>query len=70
MYEGAIDDPGLIVPYGVGLVYYDNLRDKAEDKLKDKFNVVDFHQVILKNSDRPLSILESDVDKYIYEVLN
>lgn len=65
VYNGAIDDPGIIVPYGVGLAYYENLRDKAENELGDKFDAVKYHEAILKNSDRPLYLLESDIEKFI-----
>ncbi|NLC96777.1 MAG: DUF885 domain-containing protein [Erysipelotrichaceae bacterium] len=65
LYQDAIDNPGTFLPYGIGLMYYENLRDSAKKQLKDKFDPISFHEVILKNGDKPLYLLEEDVNKYI-----
>ncbi len=41
------------------------LRAKAKKELGDKFDIRDFHRVVLKNGSVPLNILEELVDDYI-----
>jgi uncharacterized protein (DUF885 family) len=42
-----------------------DLREKAKRELGPKFDIRDFHDVVLKNGAVPLTILESLVDDYI-----
>jgi uncharacterized protein (DUF885 family) len=41
------------------------LRDKAKHDLGNKFNIKEFHDVILQNGAVPLDILEELVQQYI-----
>jgi uncharacterized protein (DUF885 family) len=41
------------------------LRDKAKKSLGDKFDVRQFHEVILGNGSVPLDVLEELVDRWI-----
>ena len=41
------------------------LRQRAMDRLGDRFDVVEFHHVVLGNGSVPLPILEGLVDEYI-----
>ena len=41
------------------------LRERAEGVLGNRFNVRDFHDVILSQGSRPLSLVERDVDDWI-----
>ena len=41
------------------------LRDKAKNALGNKFDIREFHNVILKNGAVPLPILEQLIDNYI-----
>lgn len=50
--------PGQMTTYGVGEMYFINLRKEAEGKLKDKFNIKDFHDNCLKNGTIPLNYLD------------
>jgi uncharacterized protein (DUF885 family) len=45
------------------------LRAKAKAELDDKFDIRDFHDVVLKNGAVPLDILEIFIDKYIADTL-
>ncbi|SYZ73137.1 conserved exported hypothetical protein [Candidatus Zixiibacteriota bacterium] len=57
--------PGQACSYTVGRVKIMALREKAQTALGDKFNLPDFHMVILKNGSIPLDMLEDRVDEYI-----
>ena len=46
---------------------FDNYRSKAEKILKKKFDVFKYHEMLLNNGRRPLSVLETDVNKFINE---
>ncbi|GGI81116.1 hypothetical protein GCM10007978_18710 [Shewanella hanedai] len=63
--ERYIVMPGQATSYKVGMMKILALRDKAQSALGDKFNLRDFHDVVLKNGPVPLDILERLVDKYI-----
>jgi len=41
------------------------LRQAAKDKLGDKFDILEFHDVVLKNGPLPLNVLEDFVDQYV-----
>jgi uncharacterized protein (DUF885 family) len=41
------------------------LRTKAEGKLGPKFDIREFHDVVLRNGALPLTILEREVDRWL-----
>jgi len=43
------------------------LRENAKKVLGDKFDIREYHDVILKNGPVPLNVLESFVNAYIAE---
>jgi uncharacterized protein (DUF885 family) len=57
--------PGQAVAYKVGGLKIEELRVRAERALGAKFNVRDFHDVVLRNGSVPLDILEEQVSQYI-----
>ena len=61
--------PGQALAYKIGELKIKELRKKAEDKLKDKFDIREFHGVVLSQGTVTLRILEQMVDKYIAEKL-
>lgn len=67
IYESVISEPGQILPYGMGLVFFDTYRSEAESELKDKFNEVEFNEVLLSNGYRSFEEVKKDVDEYVKE---
>ncbi len=65
--ERYIVMPGQATSYKIGMMKILELRERAKTQLGDKFNLADFHDVVLKNGPVPLSILERLVDGYIKE---
>ncbi|WP_240695165.1 DUF885 domain-containing protein [Corallincola luteus] len=65
--ERYIVMPGQATAYKVGMIKILELRQRAQQQLGDRFNLRDFHDVVLKNGAVPLDILERLVDNYIAE---
>ena len=61
--------PGQALSYKIGELKIKELRSKSEKLLADKFDIHDFHEVVLKNGTLTLPLLESQVNKYIYKKL-
>ncbi len=59
--------PGQAVSYKIGEITIRSLREKAEFALGDKFDIQEFHRVILMNGSVPLPILREEVERYISE---
>jgi uncharacterized protein (DUF885 family) len=57
--------PGQACAYKVGELKILELREKAETALGTKFNLKDFHAVVLENGGVPLTVLEQLVDEWI-----
>jgi uncharacterized protein (DUF885 family) len=57
--------PGQALAYKVGQLKIRAIRDDAEARLGDKFDVKDFHTQVLKDGAMPLSILEAKIDRWI-----
>jgi len=56
---------GQATAYKVGMIKILELRQKAKDKLGARFDLKEFHNVVLGNGSLPLEILERVVDDYI-----
>ena len=57
--------PGQATAYKVGMLKILELRERAKTALGDGFDIREFHDVVLRNGDIPLTILEQQVDRYI-----
>lgn len=57
--------PGQALSYKMGEIKIRELRQKAEKELGSKFNIRDFHEVILEQGTVTLAILEKRVNTYI-----
>jgi uncharacterized protein (DUF885 family) len=57
--------PGQACAYKVGQLKILELRERARAALGDRFNLKDFHAVVLGNGGVPLTLLETLVDEWI-----
>ena len=57
--------PGQALSYKIGELTIKRLRNEAETKLGDKFDLREFHDELLKNGSMPLSMLEKVIEQYI-----
>ncbi len=57
--------PGQATAYKVGMIKIQQLREKAQKALGDKYSIREFHEAILTCASVPLDVLEEVVDDYI-----
>ncbi|TFH73743.1 DUF885 domain-containing protein [Gammaproteobacteria bacterium LSUCC0112] len=67
--ERYVVNPGQATSYMVGQLRITELREKARTALGDKFEIAQFHNVVLGLGVVPLPVLERAVDAYIESVL-
>jgi len=60
-----ISNPGQATSYKIGQLKIMELRRKAETALGPRFDIREFHEVVLANGALPLGVLEEQVDAYI-----
>ena len=59
--------PGQATSYMIGRIKIMELRERAKTELGNRFDIKDFHTVVLMNGILPLTVLEALVDQYIKE---
>jgi uncharacterized protein (DUF885 family) len=68
-YQGEVGRyiswPGQALAYKTGELKILEIRDKAKKELGSKFNIKEFHNVVLQNGTLPLATLETAVNAYI-----
>ena len=57
--------PGQALSYKIGELKIRELRKMAEERLKEKFDIREFHEVILEQGTVTLAILENRIQNYI-----
>ncbi len=63
--ERYMGQPGQACAYKIGEIKILALRERAKAALGSKFNLKDFHAVVLENGGVPLTVLETLVDQWI-----
>jgi uncharacterized protein (DUF885 family) len=57
--------PAQALSYKIGMMTILDLRQRAMEQLGDKFDIGEFHDIVLKNGAMPMQILADVVDAYI-----
>ena len=65
LYDDAVLRPAVYSPYSLGTYEVLMLREKAEDQLGDKFDVLSFNQALLDAGTVHFEIIEEAIDEYI-----
>lgn len=65
MVERHVVMPSQATAYKIGMLKIVELRAKAKQALGDKFDIREFHDVVLTNGAVPLNVLEDMVNDYI-----
>jgi uncharacterized protein (DUF885 family) len=63
--ERYFNNPGQATSYMIGQLKILELRDRARAALGNRFDIRDFHAVVLENGSVPLDVLEELVDQWI-----
>lgn len=63
--ERYITNPGQATSYKIGELKIEELREKARQTLGDRFDIKDFHAVVLGNGSVPLDVLEDQVNAWL-----
>jgi uncharacterized protein (DUF885 family) len=61
----SADIPGQALAYKMGSLKLVELREKARQQLGSKFDIREFHDVVVGSGSLPLTVLEKEVDRYI-----
>lgn len=61
--------PGQALAYKVGMIAILDARSRAQQALGDRFELRDFHDVVLKSGSIPLTLLDREVDAWIASTL-
>jgi prolyl oligopeptidase len=59
--------PGQALAYKIGQMKFLSLKEMAKNELGDKFNIRDFHDIVLSEGALPLNELDSIIENYIIE---
>ncbi|MFW8591210.1 DUF885 domain-containing protein [Glaciecola sp. 2405UD65-10] len=69
MVERHIVMPSQATAYKIGMLKILELRADAKEKLQDKFDIREFHEVVLQNGPVPLNVLEANVNAWVEQTL-
>ncbi|MFD2167169.1 DUF885 domain-containing protein [Thalassotalea euphylliae] len=65
MVERHVVMPSQATAYKIGMLKIVELREMAKEKLGDKFDIRQFHNVVLSQGPVPLNVLEDMVNEYV-----
>lgn len=68
-YQLVQTNPGVYLPYGVGFLEIQLLREEAETALGDQFQDKTFHQALLKSGNVPFFIARRNITEYIEQTM-
>jgi len=63
LYEYVVSDPGLLLPYGIGLLEMNELRKDTEEKLGKRFDEAEYHRTILEAGPMYFDLLKEKINE-------
>ncbi len=57
--------PGQALSYKIGELKIKELRQRSEQQLGGRFDIRDFHDVVIRNGAVPLAVLENQIEKWL-----
>ncbi len=67
LYNVVSDDPGVYSSYYIGCLEILKLRDEAEKKLKNDFDIKEFHQFLLETGPAPFDLIADKMNDWLKE---
>lgn len=64
-YNFVVSEPGLLLPYTIGELKMNDLRDKAELELSDRFDALEYHTFIMECGIAPIAYYEDALSDWI-----
>lgn len=67
LFESVVEEPASILPYSLGYLQIEELKEEAQDQLGKKFDEKEFNKVLLDTGNTRFDIVEKQVEAYIKE---
>ena len=65
IYNQLAGSPASFLSYYYGYYQIKELKEEAQEKLKDKFDPIEFHDALLQSGSVPFSIIKKNIEYYI-----
>jgi len=65
LFDTIVGDPGMFLPYSVGLLKMSAFSAKAKTELGDKYTNLAYNKFLLDNGPIPFDMLEEELNKFI-----
>ena len=70
LYDAMVDNPANYLEYYVGYLEITDMRQKAENALGKKFQLMDFHRFLLDVGPAPFTVIREALEQWINERLS
>lgn len=67
-YKQLWNNPAAFQSYYVGYLEIIQLKEDAQEQLKEKFDEMEFHKALLSSGSAPFNVVKDNIDEYINEV--
>ena len=67
MYYEVVGDPGVYLPYTLGHMFMNDMREKAEKELGSSFDAKEYHEWLMNVGVAPFSVYDKELDKWLAE---
>ena len=67
LFDYVVAEPGAYLPYVIGWLEFEELRDTAEETLGDSFELKEFHRFLLDLGPAPFDVIETYMEDWMAE---
>lgn len=65
LYYEVIGDPGAYMPYTLGHIFMNDMREKAEKELGSSFDAREYHEWLMNVGIAPFNVYDRELDKWL-----